>query len=114
MSFPLGRIGFVARIDFAALPTIVRSSDVRYDIPKMHSERPLLMSSDWLPTLLCSSSKRLIQSRQSFRTTISSICLLGKHITIGSLVAVVYAIPNNSISKMSVLPPGMPGCENLP
>lgn len=114
MSFPLGRIEFVARIVFAALPTIVRSSDVRYDIPKMHSERPLLMSSDWLPTLLCSSSKRLIQSRKSFRTTIARICLLGKHITIGSLVAIVYAIPNNSISKMSVLPPGMPGCENLP
>lgn len=57
MSFPLGRIEFVARIVFAALPTIVQSSDVRYDIPKMHSERPLLMSSDWLPTLLCSSSK---------------------------------------------------------
>lgn len=114
MSFPLGRIEFVARIVFAALPTIVRSSDVRYDIPKMHSERPLLMSSDWLPTLLCSSSKRLIQSRQSFQTTKTSICLLGKHIIIGSLVAIVYAIPNNSISKMSVLPPGMPGCENLP
>lgn len=52
MSFPLGRIEFVARIVFVALPTIGRPSDVRYDIPKMHSERPLLLSSDWLPTLL--------------------------------------------------------------
>ena len=26
----------------------------------------------------------------------------------------VHAMPNNSISKISVDPPGIPGCENLP
>ena len=29
-------------------------------------------------------------------------------------VALTYAIPSSSISKMRVEPPGMPGCENLP
>ena len=29
-------------------------------------------------------------------------------------LSVIYAMPSSSISKMSVEPPGMPDCENLP
>lgn len=37
-----------------------------------------------------------------------------KHFLSGYGLFLTYAIPKSSISKMSVDPPGMPGCENLP
>ena len=60
---------------------------------------------------LLSLNENVLKSAISRQAKASKLSLV---LWLNEIVALTYAIPSSSISKMRVEPPGMPGCENLP